>query len=149
MSIIVEEIDHVNLVVRDMARMIAFYRDAFELRLTKEVLLSGEWIDAVVGLEEVVADVVYLEPPRGARIELIHYRQPVGKYWPGNSLANSAGLRHIAFRVSNIERTINRLQALGIHMDSAVAIAPLTQVSYKDGASKRIVYLHDPEGNLL
>ena len=46
-GLMLASIDHVNLVVNDLDRMIAFYRDALSLEVTKHVTISGEWIDRV------------------------------------------------------------------------------------------------------
>ena len=56
-----DSIDHVNLVVADMSTMKNFYRDVLGLEVTKEVTIRGQWIEEVVGLKDVEADVVYLE----------------------------------------------------------------------------------------
>ena len=45
------KIDHVNIVVRDMERAIEFYIRVLEMRQTFEVVLEGEWIEAVTGLK--------------------------------------------------------------------------------------------------
>ena len=72
----IECIDHVNLVVGDMQSMLAFYRDLLGLRLTKQATIRGPWIEAVTGLAQAEADVVFLEAPAGPRIELIRYQTP-------------------------------------------------------------------------
>jgi len=74
----IQRIDHVNLVVDDLQKMIAFYQDLLGLRLTKRASIGGQWIEALTGFETVEADVVYLEAPTGAGIELIQYRTPEG-----------------------------------------------------------------------
>jgi catechol 2,3-dioxygenase-like lactoylglutathione lyase family enzyme len=145
----IEGIDHVNLVVRDLATMTAFYCEAMECRVTKQVTISGEWIASVVGLQGVVADVVYLDFPMGPRIELIRYRTPEGANWDALSNANSFGIRHIAFRVTDISAAAKRLCQAGVELRSEIATVPQNQVSYEGNASKRLVYFEDPEGNLL
>lgn len=144
----IEAIDHVNLVVRDLAGMTRFYRDVLGLKVTKEVTISGQWIDEVVGLTDVLADVVYLDLETGSRIELIAYRRPVGQQADIND-ANTPGIRHLAFRVSDIDAMAVKLRDFGVSLGSEIATVPQTQVSYADGARKRLVYFHDPEGNLL
>jgi catechol 2,3-dioxygenase-like lactoylglutathione lyase family enzyme len=145
----IESIDHVNLVVRDLKRMTAFYRDVLNLRVTKEVSISGEWIDEVVGLKGVVADVVYLDLPSGPRIELIDYHSPSGVETGVDNLPNAFGLRHMAFRVSDIDSLAERLKAAGVAFQSEVKSVPDSQVQYSGGVQKRLVYFRDPEGNLL
>jgi catechol 2,3-dioxygenase-like lactoylglutathione lyase family enzyme len=145
----IESIDHVNLVVRDLKRMTEFYRDVLGLRVTKEVSISGEWIDEVVGLNGVVGDVVYLELPSGPRIELIDYKSPRGVEQGVDNHPNVFGLRHMAFRVSSIEAVAEKLSAAGIAFQSEVKTVPDSQVKYAGGVRKRLVYFRDPEGNLL
>lgn len=145
----IESIDHVNLVVRDLKRMTAFYRDVIGLRVTKEVSISGEWIDEVVGLKGAEGDVVYLELPSGPRIELIDYKSPVGVEQGVENQPNVFGLRHMAFRVSSIEAVAEKLSVAGIAFQSEVKTVPDVQVQYAGGVRKRLVYFRDPEGNLL
>ena len=144
----IESIDHVNLVVDDMPGMIRFYRDVLGLRLTREDTIGGPWIDAVTGLARVEADVAFLDLPNGPRIELLHYRTPQGERPAGPSAPNVPGLRHFAFRVQNIDERVADLKAAGVELVSPVQQVPSTQVDFVD-RKKRLVYFHDPEGNLL
>jgi glyoxylase I family protein len=91
---------------------------------------------------------VYLELPAGPRIELIYYRQPASPA-PEPNQANLLGLRHIAFRVADIDAVVAQLRAADTPFHSEVSTVPSTQVQYAGGAQKRLVYFRDPEGNLL
>jgi catechol 2,3-dioxygenase-like lactoylglutathione lyase family enzyme len=145
----IDAIDHVNLVVRDLEAMKRFYRDVLGFRVTKEVTISGNWIGEIVGLRDVVADVVYLDPAAGPRVELIYYRQPQASQPKNVSAANAPGLRHVAFRVSDIDEAVRKLAQAGVKTRSAVATVPQDQVTYAGGIRKRLVYFEDPEGNIL
>jgi catechol 2,3-dioxygenase-like lactoylglutathione lyase family enzyme len=145
----VEQLDHINIVVADLEKMTAFYRDVLGLKVSKEVRIRGEWIDEVVGLKNVEADVVYLDPPTGPRVELIQYLSPRGKMPTGIGESNALGLRHMAFRVDAIDELVARLRIEGIKFFSEVRTVPTNQVQYAGGVRKRLVYFHDPEGNLL
>ncbi len=145
----IKHIDHINFVVSDLDLMLGFYRDALGLKVTKRVSISGDWIDRVVGLQGSQADVVYLETSEGPRIELIRYHHPPGPNPPKRDLPHACGLRHLAFRVCNIDTIVNQLKIAGIEFFSDVQQVPASQVTYADGASKRLVYFRDPEGNLL
>jgi catechol 2,3-dioxygenase-like lactoylglutathione lyase family enzyme len=68
---------------------------------------------------------------------------------PNHSAPNAFGLRHVAFRVSDIDSVVARLKKAGLRTYSPVATVPQIQVTYAGGASKRLVYFQDPEGNLL
>lgn len=145
----VQRIDHVNIVVRDLQRMVRFYQDALDLVVTKQVTIRGSWIDQTVGLREVEGHVVYLDLPQGPRLELIQYVNPPAADPAGLDIANTPGLRHLAFWTDDIDAAVARLQHHGIAFLSAIQTVPDTQVQYAGGIRKRLVYFRDPEGNLL
>jgi catechol 2,3-dioxygenase-like lactoylglutathione lyase family enzyme len=142
-------LDHVNIVVADLDRMVAFYRDVLGLKLTKQVTISGEWVASVVGLPDVHADVVYLDFESGPRIELIRYNRPGEPRPQGMDRPNAPGLRHLAFKVADIDAIVARLKSARVRFFSDVQRVPDSQVTYASGIRKRLVYFQDPEGNLL
>lgn len=146
-----EQIDHINIVVADLARMTAFYRDVLGMRVTKEVSIRGEWVERTVGLKGVEANVVYLETQveGGTRLELIEYISPKGARPPGIGESNAPGIRHFAYKVRNIDDLAARLRRAGVTLFSEVQQVPDSQVTYAGGVRKRLVYFRDPEGNLL
>ena len=143
-----ERIDHINFVVDDLDAMTEFYRDTLGLCVTREITISGPWIEAVTGLANAQADVVYLEPETGPGVELIRYRRPQGSRPERLNQANTPGLRHAAFRVDDIDDVIRKLKDAGARVLGDVQEVPTTQVDFS-GRQKRIVYFQDPEGNLL
>lgn len=144
------QIDHVNIVVQDLERMTAFYVDVLGLTVTKRVTISGAWIGAVVGLgDDVHADVVYLDFPRGPRIELLRYNRPTLGRPADVEKPHAPGIRHLAFKVEDIEGSARRLTSAGVRLFSAIQTVPDSQVTYAGGIRKRLVYFQDPEGNLL
>lgn len=145
----IQSIDHVNLVVRDLERMKRFYVDVLGLEVTKEVTISGAWIDDVVGLNDVVADVVYLDLANGPRIEFIYYRQPASPQPTEPNTPHLHGLRHMAFRVTDIDAIVAKMQQHGVPFQSDVSSVPSSQVTYAGDVRKRLVYFRDPEDNLL
>ncbi len=145
----IEQIDHINIVVREMGAMIDFYEKCLGFKLSKRVEISGDWIEDVVGLSNVRASVVYLELPEGPRIELIQYHSPVGKKPDALNIPNTVGIRHIAFRVSGIDGWETRLKVAGVSFFSQIQSVPGSQVTYAGGVRKRLVYFYDPEGNIL
>ena len=143
-----ERIDHVNLVVEDLPAMTAFYRDVLGLRVTREVSIRGDWIEAITGLEGVEADVVYLEAQSGAPLELISYRSPRRPRPEALEVPNTPGIRHVAFHLQDLDEVVARVKASGQGVMSDVQTVPTAQVEFA-GRQKRIVYCRDPEGNLL
>lgn len=142
-------IDHVNIVVTDLDRMLAFYRDVLGLAETKRATIEGEWIGATVGLTGVNADVVYLDFPAGPRLELIRYNRPAIDRPANVHRPNAPGLRHLAFRIDDIDSTVAKLRVAGVKFFSDVQAVPDSQVTYAGGIRKRLIYFPDPEGNLL
>ena len=142
-------IDHVNLVVSNLPQMLSFYRDVLGLAVTKQATISGEWIGKTVGLDNVWADVVYLDLPAGPRIELIQYLSPASTVVPSDVFPNAIGLRHVAFKVDGIGAIVDRLTAAGVKFFSGVQTVPDSQVTYAGGIRKRLIYFRDPEGNIL
>ena len=145
----IERIDHVNIVVDDMQKMVAFYTEVLGMRQTRQAVIAGSWIDAVTGLSPVEADVVFLEAGGETTIELLCYRQPGGSArLSGLDRPNVQGYRHIALLVTDIEPLVAAIEAAGIKMIGAIQQVPDAQVEY-GAAKKHLVYFRDPEGNLL
>lgn len=144
-----KQIDHVNIVVHDIEAMVGFYTDVLGMEVTKRATIRGEWIGQTVGLDDVEADVVYLDLPHGPRIELIQYLKPQAQRPPGLDMANTPGLRHMAFRVEHILEAVETLKQKGVHPLSPIQQVPDSQVTYAGGVRKRLVYFRDPEGNIL
>lgn len=145
----IRSIDHVNIVVEDLDRQLAFYRELLGFSLTRQVTISGDWIENVVGLRDVEADVVYLSLPEGPRLELIRYRSPEAMRPEGLEHPATPGLRHIAFRVDDIAPLVERLERAGVPFFGEVQDVPSGQVTYAGNRRKRLVYFRDPEGTVL
>lgn len=144
-----ESIDHVNIVVNDLPRMVDFYVRVLGFAQTLRVTISGAWIDQTVGLRDVTAECVYLNLPSGPRVELLRYVNPPGAQPQGLGISNTIGLRHMAFRVDDIDAAVARLGDAKVNFFSGIQDVPTSQVTYAGGVRKRLVYFHDPEGNLL
>jgi catechol 2,3-dioxygenase-like lactoylglutathione lyase family enzyme len=145
----IERIDHVNIVVEDLDAMAHFYRDILQLRQDRTTTIAGRWLDNTVGLHDVVADVVFFRMGGGANLELMRYRQPAGTPSSGLDVPNTPGIRHIAFRVQNIEEAVAGLERAGVEFMSQVQEVPADQLALDQGIQKRLIYFRDPEGNLL
>lgn len=140
-------VDHVNIVVSDMERSVAFYVGLLGMRVTFEAELEGDWIAAVTGLEDVSARCVFCEPREGGvRIELLQYRVPTGESLPAHSLPNTPGLRHVALEVEDLAGWHARLETAGVRFVSAPVTVPFAVAG---PFRKRLCYLHDPDGAII
>jgi catechol 2,3-dioxygenase-like lactoylglutathione lyase family enzyme len=145
----INAIDHINIVVADLDRSVAFYTGVLGMEVTRTAHLEGDWIEAIVGLRGVEADVAYVEPPGGGlRLELLQYHSPLGEALPLNREPNTQGLRHIAFRVADIDAAAARLRAAGAPVVADPVAVPDGVVKHNAGR-KRLLYFHDPDGVLL
>jgi glyoxylase I family protein len=143
-------IDHLNVVVADMARSLAFYTGLLGFTKTKEARLTGDWIERIVGLKGVRAHAVFIEPPGGGpRIELLSYEAPAGVTLAENSRANTIGLRHFALKVSDIAVMVAKLRAAGVDVFSDPVRVPGGVVEFDAGATKTLVYFLDPDGVII
>ncbi len=142
-------IDHINIVVLDLERMASFYSKVLGIPLTQRLTISGEWLDRVVGLSGAVGEVVFLQIPGGPRLELIRYVSPPGQDPAGLGVANTRGMRHLAFAVEDIDLAVKRLREAGVVPLNDVQTVPPQQVHYAGGVRKRLAYFRDPESNLL
>jgi catechol 2,3-dioxygenase-like lactoylglutathione lyase family enzyme len=138
--ITIERMDHVGIVVNDLAGATAFFVE-LGLELCGEGAVGGSWVDRVVGLEGVRADVAMLETPGGrGRVELAKFHAPPGPGIDSHAPANTPGIRHIAFAVDDIDTVVAGLRARGAELVGEVE-------RYRN--SYRLCYVRGPEGIIV
>ncbi len=136
----VQRMDHVGIVVDDLAAATAFFVQ-LGLRLLGEGPAEGAWVDRVVGLEGVTAEVAMLETPDGhGRVELSKFHAPSGPLGDPQAPANTPGIRHITFAVDDIDAVVATLKARGAELVGTVE-------RYED--SYRLCYVRGPEGIIV
>jgi catechol 2,3-dioxygenase-like lactoylglutathione lyase family enzyme len=68
--------EHVGIVVDDLAAATEFFVE-LGLELEAEVPVEGRWVDRIVGLDNVRADIAMLRTPDGhGRLELTKFHTP-------------------------------------------------------------------------
>jgi len=81
--------EHVGIVVDDLAAATAFFVE-LGLKLQGEGPVEGGWVDRVVGLEGVRAEIAMVETPDGhARLELTKFHTPSGRGGDRHAPANT------------------------------------------------------------
>jgi catechol 2,3-dioxygenase-like lactoylglutathione lyase family enzyme len=136
----VERMDHVGIVVRDLAGAVAFF---VELGLERdgEATVEGDWVDRVIGLEGVRTQVAMLRTPDGhSRIELAQFHAPPAAEADAPAPANRLGIRHIAFAVEDLDGVLARLRARGATLVGEVE-------NYRD--IYRLCYVRGPDGIIV
>lgn len=136
----VRSLDHVGVVVNDLEAATEFFLD---LGLEREGATSvqGEWVDNVIGLKDVLAEVVWLRTPDGSgKLELSKFHTPADNQGPHAAAANRLGIRHIAFVVDDLDAIVAKLRAKGMNTVGVVH-------DYNDVF--RLCYIRGPEGILV
>ena len=132
--------EHVGVVVDDLAAATAFFVE-LGLELQGEAAVEGGWVDRVVGLEGVRAEIVMMETPDGhGRVELAKFHAPSGPGGDRHAPANTPGIRHVSFSVDDIDAAVSGLQAHGAELVGEVE---------RYGDIYRLCYVRGPEGIIV
>jgi catechol 2,3-dioxygenase-like lactoylglutathione lyase family enzyme len=136
----IHRIDHVGIVVNDLPAAKAFFLD-LGLEMLGEGKVEGEWVERIVGLQHVKEEVVMLRTPDGeANIELVKFDTPSDERGLQHPLANTLGIRHIAFAVEDIEAIVAKLKKNGVELVGEIQ-------NYED--AYKLCYVRGPEGIIL
>jgi catechol 2,3-dioxygenase-like lactoylglutathione lyase family enzyme len=136
----VQRFVHAGVVVDDLELVTAFFVDlGFER--SDAIRLEGEWMDRVVGLDGVRAEMVMVSAPDGSgALELTKFHQPADPAAAQSPLANRLGFRHIAYAVNDLDSVVERLRGKGLDTVGDV-------VNYED--TYRLCYIGGPEGLIV
>ncbi|HSU31909.1 MAG TPA: VOC family protein [Bryobacteraceae bacterium] len=136
----IKRMDHVGIVVDDLAAATEFFVE-LGLVLQGEGPVEGRWVDRIVGLEGVRADIAMMQTPDGhGRLELTKFHSPSIQGDNRPAPANTPGIRHVAFAVEDIDGIVAGLRARGTEL---VGELERYQNSY------RLCYVRGPEGIIV
>ncbi|MFJ6211705.1 VOC family protein [Lysinibacillus sp. NPDC092081] len=136
----IQRIDHVGVIVNDLSAAKEFFHD-FGLEVKGEWDMEGDLMGYAVGLNDVKVACVGLGMPDGQTwIELIKFYTPSDEKDIQQPLANTLGIRHIAFSVEDIEAVVAKLKKKGTEIFSEIQ-------QYEE--SYKLCYVRGPEGIIL
>ena len=137
----IQRMDNVLIVVDDLEAAKAFFAE-LGMELEGETTVEGRWVDRVVGLDGVRADIAMMRTPDGnGRVELTRFHTPPAvRAEPKNAPANALGIRRIMFAVDDLDDVIARLRTHGAELVGDVA-------QYED--IYRLCYVRGPEGIIV
>jgi len=134
-------IENVGIVVENLKAAIAFFAE-LGLTLEGETTVEGHWVDQLLGLNKVRADIAMMRTPDGhSRIELSRFHNPKAVRAGSKSApVNTPGMGRIMFSVEDIEDVLARLRKHGAELVGELA-------QYED--KYRLCYVRGPEGILI
>src|ERR1700744_1463518 len=136
----VQRMEHVGIVVDDLPAATEFCVE-LGVVVQGETSVADRWVDSVVRLEDVRADIAMMQTPDGhGRLELTKFHSPSAHSDDPHAPANTHGIRHVAFAVADIEAMVVRLRARGVHLVGELA-------RYKD--KYLLCYVRGPEGIIV
>lgn len=118
----IEHIEHIAINCVDLEKSLDFYTRILGFEFLEKVD-CGDF------------DIVYLELPGGARLELFDYRK---KNRVIDRLESDSGLRHLAFQVSDVTAHENELRRSGVEITLSTCDLP--------NLGARVVLFLDPNG---
>lgn len=132
--------DHVGVTVHDLDAATDFF-----VRLGLEVdgrtIVEGEFIDTVTGIPGSRSEIVMLKVPGGdTAVELSSFERPAMEAGSPGAMANTVGLRSLAFEVDDLAAQVERLAADGYGLVGGVG-------EYE--GVWRMAYVRGPEGIIV
>jgi catechol 2,3-dioxygenase-like lactoylglutathione lyase family enzyme len=132
--------DHVGVGVEDLAAAIAFFLE-MGLELEGEASVEGDWVDQLVGLDGVRADLAFVRTPDGhGRVELSTFRSPAATGGAQREPVNTPGIPRLTFLVDAVDDLLGRLRPHGAELVGGVA-------QYED--RYRYCYIRGPAGVII
>jgi catechol 2,3-dioxygenase-like lactoylglutathione lyase family enzyme len=104
---------------------------------TKATVVSGEEMSRYMGIPDWVADHVTLElagAPTHQEVQILRFHHPVLADNPSESRLDRPGFNHVCFAVDDLDGTLRRLRAGGVHVRNEV-------MAFHD---RRLVFLVGP-----
>ena len=103
---------HTGIVVNEIENAIKFWVNLLGFKVVVDQIEEGEFIDKLLGLENVLVRTVKLAAQDGSLVELLHFISHKSlPTWDGNPY--KTGLTHIAFNVANISNVVSILEQNG------------------------------------
>lgn len=137
---------HVNIISKDWRKLADFYTRVFECKpLWPERNLNGKWLDQATSLKNANIEGIHLRLPgfeeRSPTLEIFQYKENKASH---EKSVNTEGIGHLAFRVDDVEKIINKILENG-----GKQIGEITTKEIKDVGTITFAYTSDPEGNII
>jgi len=136
----IKNVRHFGIVIKNPEKSLHFYCGLLGLKIKRDVLEEGKFIDNISGLKNVKVRTIKMSANNGSLIELLFYKShPRGKI-KNNEICNM-GASHVALTVDNIDYEYKKLRKLGVKFNCPPQISP-------DGKAK-VTFCYDPDDVLV
>ena len=137
---------HTNIIARDWKQLARFYIEVFGCTpVYPERDLAGDWIDRLTDMKDTKIRGIHLRLPgndEGPTLEIFEYNHQTAKI--NARLINENGFGHIAFRVDDVEKILNKLLQHG-----GSKYGELVTKEIEELGTLTVIYARDPEGNII
>ena len=130
---------HAGIVVSDIKKSLNFYKNMLGLKVVKDAIEVGTFIDSIQGLKNVKVNTVKMVAEDGGMIELLYFHSHPEK--PRERPFTEIGASHVAFTVDNLDDEYERLLKHNIKFNCKPMVSP-------DGFAK-VSFCRDPDGTLI
>jgi catechol 2,3-dioxygenase-like lactoylglutathione lyase family enzyme len=137
----IQRMDNVLIVVDDLEAAKAFFAE-LGMELEGEATNEGPWVDRIIGLDGVRADLAMMRTPDGhGGIELTKFHTPPAvSAEPERAPVNTLGIRRIMFAVDDVDDAVARLRRHGAELVGEI-------VDYED--VYRLCFIRGPAGIII
>ena len=133
-------IRHFGIVISNLDKSLHFYRDLLGLKIKREALEEGDFIDNISNLKDTKVKTIKMAADDGYLIELLYYKSHPRKPDRNKKICN-IGASHPAFTVENLDYEYKRLKEEGIEFTTPPQIS-------SDGKAK-VTFCYDPDNVLI
>lgn len=131
---------HIGIVVNNIENAIKFWVNLLGFKVVIDQIEDGEFIDKLLGLNNVAVRTVKLAAQDGSLVELLHFISHKSlPTWDGNPY--KTGLTHIALNVKDIEGMVLRLEQNSYHK--------VNEIQKSLNGNALVCYIKGYEGTLL
>lgn len=136
----IKRFDHVGITVADLEWAIRFFV-TLGLEVEGRTVVEGDFIDTVTGIPDSCSEIVMLGAPGGgASVELSQFARPAAMPGDPTAMANTLGLRSVAFEVDDLDTLVARLAGEGYGLVGGIG-------EYE--GAWRMTYVRGPDGIIV
>ena len=138
-------VGHTGIVVKDMDKMVAFYRENFGFEKVLDTQVEGKEADDIVNFH-VESERIVMMALGDIQIEMLEYR-PSGRDYPNDYLSNDLFGVHLALETDNMDQDYQQLKEKDV---TIISNGPQTiPDTHPIFAGTKVLYVQDPEGHPL